>query len=445
MNNSRASIFKSADGRDFTVTFFLISSLFFLWGVCNGMIDVMDKHFQDHLHLSKARSAWIQFAHYIGYFIMAMPAGILASKMGYKGAIVCGLLTVSGGGFWFIAATHIGLFWAFLLGVCVIAAGLTILETVANPYATVLGSSHYAAARINLAQSFNAIGWILGPIIGGAFFYSSRGDEVAQQQLYLPYTAIAVVVLALAALFFFAHVPEIKPDNTVAGAPSGEELPRSLWQRPHFIGAVLAQFLYVAAQAGIFSFFINYMVEELPPLSPSIANNSLLKGGIVLREHAYHLSDRGASRLQGAVAFLLFCIGRFVGSSILRKVQAHRLLGVYGAINAILCGLVALKLGWVSVFAVFLSFFFMSIMFPTIFALGLRGLGGDTKKASAFIVMAIVGGAVMPKLMGYLGDIYDMSKAFLMPLGCFLLISIYGYCWQELFGERIGPENQGSG
>src|SRR5271165_4636528 len=161
---AKRGLFTAENGRSYVVTFVLVSSLFLLWGVCNGMIDVMDKHFQTELGLSKAQSAWVQFAHYLGYFLMALPAGALATRLGYKGGIISGLLMVAVGGFWFIPATHIVSFWAFLLGVCVIASGLTFLETIANPYATVLGHPRYAAARINLAQSCNGVGWILGPI-----------------------------------------------------------------------------------------------------------------------------------------------------------------------------------------------------------------------------------------------------------------------------------------
>ncbi|HXS69625.1 MAG TPA: MFS transporter, partial [Candidatus Polarisedimenticolia bacterium] len=161
----KKSLFELPDGRTVAFTFFLVSSLFLIWGFCNGMIDTMDKHFQDQLNLTKAQSAWVQFAHYMGYAIMALPAGFLTRKLGYKGGIVFGLLLVALGGLWFMPATKIAAFWAFLMGVCMIAMGLTVLETVANPYTTVLGPKEYGATRINLAQSFNGVGWIFGPIV----------------------------------------------------------------------------------------------------------------------------------------------------------------------------------------------------------------------------------------------------------------------------------------
>ncbi len=504
MSDKNPGLFRTADGRNVVVTFILVSSLFLLWGFCNGMIDTMDKHFQDQLHLTKAQSAWVQFAHYMGYALMALPAGLLTRRIGYKGGIILGLAMVAVGGGWFIPATHIAQFWAFLLGVCAIAMGLTVLETVANPYTTVLGPKQSSATRINLAQSFNGIGWILGPVIGGAFFYSDGGVEVAHGQLYIPYLGVAVVVLILALLFYFAPVPDLKveDDYHTEDDASGKSSPghaqssgmiftfmllnvaalglslflvlnailpfcgvaqsslnylayaiiaavlltapklfstsrtisdHSIWAHTHFSGATLAQFFYVAAQAGIFSFFINYIVSEMPAISSSLAHCWPISGRVVNHDAALFVNEQGASRLQGFVAFALFTVGRFVGSAILQRVSPHRVLGAYALINVVLCGLVALKLGWISVAAVFLSFYFMSIMFPTIFALGIHGLGAQAKKkASAFIVMSITGGALMPKIMGHLGDVYNMSVGFLMPFVCFMLIAAYGFFWPKL-------------
>jgi FHS family L-fucose permease-like MFS transporter len=428
-----SKMFKTEDGKNYMFTFALVSTLFLLWGVCNGMIDVMDKHFQDQLHLTKAQSAWVQFAHYLGYLLMALPASWLARKLGYKGGIISGLLIVALGGFWFIPATYISSFWAFLLGVCVIAMGLTILETVANPYTTVLGPRTFAASRINFAQSFNGVGWIFGPIIGGVFFYSARGSEVAQGQLYIPYLAVAVVVLVMSIVFYFANVPDLNTEDEYHLSDStASSVRRSIWSHPHFTGAVAAQFFYVAAQAGIFSFFINYIVEEMPSISLGLSSSWFFKDRALLREGAYYVNEQGATFLLGTIGFPLFLLGRATGAAILRKLKAHRVLGTYAIANVLLCGIVILRLGWISVAAMFLSFFFMSIMFPTIFALGIYGLGVQAKRASGFIVMAIIGGAIMPKLMGYLGDVENMSFSFLVPLACFALIAMYGYSWPRL-------------
>ena len=410
------------------------------------MIDVMDKHFQDELHLSLSQSAWVLFAHYLGYLLMALPAGNLANRLGYKGGIIAGLLIVAVGGLWFLPATHIAMFWAFLLGVCVIASGLTFLETVANPYVSILGDSRYAAVRINLAQSCNGIGWILGPIAGSLFFYSqdAQGRSTGHETLYIPYVGVAVIVLILAAVFFFSDVPDIKNDDQYRLNDSTANVTYSLWTRPHFAFAVVAQFLYVAAQAGIFSFFINYITSQVPaiPENWNAAWTHAADGGGFLQvwlsgwlrrdpTGVLAISDKGAANL-ASLAFVLFLVGRLVGAGILRKIPGHQLLAIFATVNVALCLLVFIKLGWLSVACVFASYLFMSIMFPTIFALGIHGLGAQTKRASAYLVMAIIGGALIPKLMGYVADQSDMSRAFIVPLFCFAFIGYYGFNWADM-------------
>jgi len=522
MSADKKSLFVTDDGKNLMFVFILVSSLFLLWGFCNGMIDVMDKHFQEELNLTKSQSAWVQFAHYLGYFLMSMPAGWLAIKLGYKGGIIAGLLMVAAGGFWFIPATHIAAFWAFLAGVCIIASGLTFLETVANPYTTVLGDPRYAATRINLAQSCNGVGWILGPIAGGAFFYSrnAQGVSTGSQTLYIPYVAVAIGVIVIATVFRFASVPDIKTkddyhlDAQDAGTPVADIEERhinrglvyflllfnaavlvgacgmilwvilgalrvsdraisttlwtvgvvsmtiaaislvpaakkithhSIWSHPHFSSAVLAQFFYVAAQAGIFSFFINYMTSEVPALPASWASGAHAGWFEAGQTGLLHLSDKGASNLASMGSFC-FLAGRFTGAGILKKFSAHKVLGLYGVVNVATCLLIFSKLGWFSVVCVFLSYFFMSIMFPTIFALGIFGLGARAKKASSFIVMAIMGGAILPKLMGHVADRYDMSRGFIVPMFCFALVALYGFCWPRFsMAESMHEVKVGSG
>jgi FHS family L-fucose permease-like MFS transporter len=446
MSANKKSLFVTDDGRNVVFAFILVSSLFLLWGFCNGMIDVMDKHFQQELHLNLAQSAWVQFAHYLGYFLMSLPAGWLATKLGYKGGIIAGLLMVAVGGFWFIPATHLATFWAFLLGVCIIASGLTFLETVANPYTTVLGDKRYAATRINLAQSCNGIGWIFGPIAGSMFFYSkdAAGNSTGSQTLWIPYAGVAVVVIILAVVFYFASIPEIKTEDDYHLDDAVPGVAHSIWRHPHFVMAVAAQFFYVAAQAGIFSFFINYMTSQVPPIPASWDAamtrlsthagflHNLLVGLFETNKHGVlAISDKGASNL-ASLGFVCFLIGRFTGAGFLRKFSAHKMLGLYAALNVGICLLIYCRLGWLSVLCVFLSYFFMSIMFPTIFALGIFGLGARAKKASAFIVMAIIGGALLPKLMGYVADKSDMSRSFIVPMFCFVLVACYGFFWPKL-------------
>ena len=499
-SENKKGYFTLPDGRSVVFTFFLVATLFMLWAILNSLIDTMDKHFQEWLHLTKANSAWVQTAHYFGYTIMALPAGFLTRKIGYKGGIIFGLLLVALGCFWFVPASlYFSKFWAFLLGVCLVAMGLTALETVANPYTTVLGPKQFSAFRINLAQTFNGFGWVAGPQLAKRFFYSASGNaEEANKTLFIPYLGIAIFVLILVILFWRADVPEIKPEDDyhtdehgaaaaadkatnkglsfvlmLAGVSvvvssvyllltyvmelnvsiwpflipvaiaaiflwmySQNLTSHSIWAHPHFSGATMAQFFYVAAQAGIFSFFINYMTADAPPITDAIRNNSLvnwiLSDGYTQTDGSWHLSDVGASSL-ASVAFFMFFIGRAIGSAVVRRVSAHCALGTYAVINILMCALVIMKLGWLSVAAVFGTYFFMSIMFPTIFALGIFGLGPDSKKkAAAFIVMSITGGALMPKLMGRIGDLHGMSMSFLMPLGCFVFIALYGFFWSKL-------------
>jgi FHS family L-fucose permease-like MFS transporter len=431
MKTTKQGFFVTADGKNVMFTFVLVSSLFLLWGICNGMIDVMDKHFQDELHLTKSQSAWVQFAHYLGYFLMSLPAGWLATRLGYKGGIIAGLLMVAVGGFWFIPATHIAAFWAFLLGVCVIASGLTFLETVANPYTTVLGHPRYAAARINLAQSCNGVGWIFGPILGSLYFYSkdASGHSTGSQTLYIPYVGVAIVVIVLACTFFFASVPDIQSEDDYQLEDPNPAVSHSIWSHPHFVMAVASQFFYVAAQAGIFSFFINYMTSEVPPI-PASWDSAWSKGWFETKNSVLAISDKGAAAL-ASVGFVCFLVGRFTGAMLLKRFSAHKVLGLYGLLNVIACLLVFCKLGWLSVASVFLSYFFMSIMFPTIFALGIFGLGARAKKASAYIVMAIMGGAILPKVMGFVADKFDMSRGFIVPLVCFGFVAFYGFNWPK--------------
>ena len=435
--SNQGGLFKGTDGRSHLGIFGLVSSLFFLWALCNGMIDVMDKHFQDFLHLTKAQSAWVQFSHYLGYFLMALPAGWLARKLGYKGGILSGLAMVALGCLWFIPATQISTFWAFLLGVCVISMGLTFLETIANPYTTVLGAPQFAAVRINIAQSFNGVGWILGPILGGVFFYSSQGAEAAHQQLWIPYAGIAGGVLLLAIVFLFVRLPEIQTPDDYHLTDSTPGTSKSIWSHPHFVMAVVAQFFYVAAQAGIFSFFINYIVSEIPAVGEGFRNCFWLGGesGVQNRDGNWFVGEQGATKLLAYFGFTLFLLGRATGAGILGKFAAHRVLGAYAIVNALLMAVIVGKFGWISVVALFLSFFFMSVMFPTIFALGIHGLGEKSKLASSFIVMAIMGGALLPKLMGWVGDQWNMSVGFAVPLGCFVVIAAYGLFWPKLSGK----------
>ena len=397
---AKRPMFVLDDGRNVLFTFILLIFLFALWGFCNGMIDVMDKHFQEELHLTLSQSAWVQFAHYLGYFLMAIPAGWLATRLGYKGGIITGLLMVAVGGFWFIPATHIAQFWAFLLGVCVIAAGLTFLETIANPYTTVLGPIEYAATRINLAQSTNGIGLLFGPIAGGAFFYSKNaaGLSTGSERLWIPYAFIGVVVILLAITFFFANVPDIKMEDDYHLDDAAPNVSHSIWSHPHFWMAVLAQFLYVAAQAGIFSFFINYMTSQVPPIPESwqVAQPRRLVRGSSWR--ARHQQQRRSE--PGLVRLSLLSHRTFYRQRDPEEIfcaQSSR--SVFGGER----GALSLDLPQARLDLGRLRFSHLLLHVdhvPDHFRSRHFRFGRTREKASSFIVMAIMGGALLPESDG---------------------------------------------
>ena len=445
------------NGKSYAITFALVSTLFFLWGFCNGMIDVLNKHFQNSLHISKAASGFVQFANFIGYFVMAIPSGLLAKRFGYKSGIIIGLTLIATGAFFFIPATWIGTYGAFLTCLFILAAGLAVLETIANPYTTVLGPPESGAARINLAQTCNALGTFFGPLVAGAFILSSTGEaNTSNSTLFIPYLFIAGLVVVLIVLFSLSQIPDLQAEDdarTVAASGSTGVVSKPLMSRWHFTLAVGAQFFYVAAQIGVWGYFINYVTSlDMPNLSewmtrlvpadwgwtvfgfPHIIGPDGKTIIVTTVPQAWHLTDLGASKAF-AGGILCFLAGRMFGSMILRFCSAHRTLAVFGLINTVMMLLIVLPLGWVSVAALFASCFFMSIMYPTIFALGIRGLGEHTKFGSSLIVMAIVGGALMPPLMGWIADIYGMRIGFVMPLICFAYIMFYAAFWPAL--ERL--------
>jgi FHS family L-fucose permease-like MFS transporter len=391
---------------EYLIPFVLVTSLFFLWGFAHGCLDVLNKHFQELLNISKAKSALVQFVFYGGYFIMAIPAGLLMQRFGYKRGIIFGLSLFCAGAFLMLPATVIQTFGSFLLCLFIISCGLTCLETAANPYTTVLGPAVHAERRINFAQSFNGLGWIAGPLIGGMLIFGNEGDENKFSSIALPYLLIGAIVFIVALLFWRATLPEIKEETHLKETENDpNDLSwRRLFRHPHFVLAVTAQFFYVAAQTGINSFFINYVTEEMPAITNQEASKILAFGGMGL-----------------------FWLGRFTGSTVfMRLVRPNRILALYALINVITMGLVVAGLGWISVIALFTTYFFMSIMFPTIFALGIKDLGPLTKKGSSLLVMAIVGGALIPLLMGRIADVSTMATGFIVPLVCFAFILYYG-------------------
>lgn len=426
---NKSGLFISPDGNNQLKIFCIISVLFLVLGFSTGMIDILNKHFQNTLEITKAKSALIQFANYISYFFVAIPAGLLAQRYGYKSGIIVGLVLIMCGTSTFMLATMHGEYVFFLTGIFILAAGLTFIETIANPYVIVLGNKDGGAARLNISQSIAGLGLIFGPLIGGHFVLSATGDvSRTNDGLLVPYLGIFLAVTVILLVFFRTRVPEIVPEADER-VNTGD---KSFWQQPHFIFAVIAQFLYVAGQTGIFSFFINYVVEHSPAMTQSFAGLLPSTWTYSVGE-IFHITERGASQLLAFGGFGLFMIGRLTGGILLSKVKTQVVLSTFALINALLMIVIIYSDGYLATLSLVLSFYFMSIMFPAIFSLGIAGLGGQTKKASSIIVMSIVGGAVMPMLMGAIADHYDMATGFFMPLICFIFILFYALAWPKLY------------
>lgn len=397
MANTKAGLFRTADGKNYLWPFVLVTSLFFLWGLAHSILDVLNKHFQETMEgVGKTESALVQAVMYGGYFVMALPAGQIIKRYGYRAGVITGLLLYGIGALLFIPGGQLLSFPFFLFSLFVIGCGLTCLETSANPYVTVLGNAEGAARRINLSQSFNGLGWIVGPLIGGHFAFAVGTDKGS---IAIPYAIIGVVVLCVALVFAQVKLPEVQADGGAQTASA--HATDSLWQHRNFVYGLIALFLYVAAQTGINSFFINYVTE-----------------------HA-SVSNVNASLLLGFGGMGLFMAGRMGGSWLMLRVRAERVL-LYCAVGATLAMAVLLSgAGVAGVAAFMLCYLCESIMFPTIFALALKGVGQHTKRASSFLIMSIVGGAVAPVLMGLIADHASMAMAFIVPLCCFVVIAAY--------------------
>ena len=396
---NQKTLFSAPDGKSYLIPFILITSLFLLWGFAHGLLDVLNKHFQGVFTMTKAESGLVQFSTYIAYFLMALPAGLFMKRFGYKKGIILGLCLFAVGAFAFIPAAYLHSAFPFLVALFVIASGLCILETAANPYSTILGPEESGAQRLNLSQSFNGLGWILGPLVGGMLIFGGAEDDPFT--LTKPYILVGSVVLLVAVLFFFTKLPEVQMEEEADRDEGGNvSVPDtvSMWRHPQFVRAIIAQFCYCAAQTGIFSFFINYVTEADASMTNIEASRILAFGGMAL-----------------------FMIGRLSGSFTMKWMSPSRLLTWFALADVVCMALVVISVGTISLYALYLSFFFMSIMFPTIFALGLEGMGSYTKKASSYIVMGVAGGAFAPMLMGYIGA-DNMAIGFVIPLLSFLYI-----------------------
>lgn len=432
--------------RKYVLPFVLVTSLFFLWSIGVNLNDVLIPHLKKAFDLTDFQSSFIQVAFFGGYFLAAFPAGALMERIGYKKGILVGLLICSTGTLLFLPAASSRQYSFFLVALFVMSCGQSFLEVGANPYVTVLGPPESAERRLNLAQSFNAVGAALVPTLGAAFILSGvehtateRAAMTSQQvQAYIaseanmvkvPYIVITAIFLSVAVLIYCAHLPEVvaKRDGDTPNSPQGKNRGQLL-KYPHLIKGVIAQFFYVGAQVGVGSFIIRFAERAMPEKLGQMA----AWGSGFLSSHKgenasfiTHLIPDSPEKM--AAIFLVahqtgFMIGRFSGSWMMKRIQAAKLLAIFG-FGALICVLIGIGAsGLAAVFSIVLVGFFNSIMFPTIFALSLKNLGDLTKRGSSLLVMSIIGGALIPAAMGKISDATNIQTAFVVPLICYLYV-----------------------
>jgi FHS family L-fucose permease-like MFS transporter len=406
--------------------FVLITALFFLWAIPNNLNDVLIRQFMKSFAISRLQAGFVQSAFYMGYFLLAMPAALLMRKYGYKFGFIVGLLLYCTGTILFLPAALVGQYWFFLTALFVIATGLSFLETASNPFIAQMGSPETSEQRLNFSQAFNPLGAITGVIIGKVFIFSGvelTPAEIAAKQAagsyaaYLhsetlrvvkPYLFIAAIVLFWAVLILIKKFPAIHSEHE-DGGDHGHI--KDLLNYPHFLLAIFAQFMYVGAQVGTWSYLIQYVQDNT------------------------HLGEKSAANYL-IYSLIAFGVGRFASTALMRLIRPNLLMGLYALINVLLVTVGVLHPGWIGVWAMVLTSFFMSLMFPTIFALGLKGLGPNTKIGGSLIVMAIVGGAILTPLMGWINlRTSSIAMAYLVPLAGYLVVALYAF-----FGSHLRTE-----
>lgn len=409
------------NSKNIKIAIVLVTSLFFLWGVSYGLIDVMNKNFQNHLHLNQHESGFLQLAYFGAYFIIALPAGYIANKYSYKMGIIFGLALYAIGALLIIPATNLASFHLFLFAFFVLACGIGSLETSANPYMTKLGDEKNASFRINAAQSFNGLGQFVGPIIGGALFLSITKQEkgASKEQIeaalvanmgnvQLVYVGIATIVILILIAFVINKLPEgsaVSDDYK----QKDDSKPMHVFKHGYFNLGLLAQFLYVANQVAAGAFFINYAVEHYEGLSD--------------KQGAYYFS----------VALIAFMLGRIFTTPLMKIAKAEGILGLYSLINVLVCVGLYFASGFFSVVLLIALFFFMSISFPTIFAVSTKNLPlHQVKLGGSLLVMSVVGGAISPMIIGAINDHYGAGMGYLAMAPLFLYVAWYGF-----FGSKI--------
>lgn len=399
-------------------SFILVTALFLFWGIPNNLNDILIKQFMKSFELNRLEAGLIQSAFYLGYFLFAIPAAMIMRKFSYKVGLIIGMLLYSFGTFLFWPAAHSGEYLFFLAALFVIASGLSFLETGANPFIAGLGSAESSERRLNFSQAFNPFGAILGVLVGTIFIFSGIEHDQAKIEMlkkageysaYLesetmrvvrPYIVLGIVVFLWAILIMRTKFPKISAEES---NNENKGNPLELFKKRHFITGVLTQFCYVGAQVGTWSYFIQYSQDYT---------------GIAERTAGYFLTGTLAA----------FLIGRFSATVIMKYIKPGNLMGIYAIMNILLVSVAIVFPGWLGVWSIFLSSFFMSLMFPTIFALGIKGLGSNTKIAGSIIVMAIIGGGVFTPLMGLVA-VKSMANAMLIPLGCYCIVALYAFLW----------------
>lgn len=416
-SSSSSTSLKPEQMKGLLFPFILVTSLFFFWGFVHNLDPVLIPHLRKAFTLNFLQSSLVDFSVFIAYFVMALPAGFIMRKYGYKSGILLGLLLFGAGSLLFIPAANTREYTLFLGALFVIASGLTFLETAANPYAALLGPKESSTQRLNLAQSFNGLAVVLAPYIGGEFILSGTNLTDAQKaamspealDAYLaaeaatvkgPYLILGIIIIAVALIFAFTKLPEIKEESEDGRESSFAHA----FKHKHLIWAVVAQFFYVGAQVCVTSFFINIAMK------------------------AAHIDEKVASKYLAFGYGIAFVAGRFAGTFFMKYISPNKLLVIYSIINIVLSAIAIVSTGMITVYALIGVGFFMSIMFPTIFSLGIQGLGVDTKIGSSLIIMSIVGGALIPLAMGRIADLtQNIQNGYIIPLVCFIVILLFGW------------------
>jgi len=397
--------------RKYLIPLLCVTMLFMFWGIAMTLADVLNRHFQHVFNITKSRSSLVQLSLFSPYGLMGIPAGLFMKRFGYKNGILLGLFLYALGAFLFVPAANAESFNFFRVALFILACGLATLETVAHPFVASLGDQRTSDQRINLSQAFNGLGGVIAPIIGSYFILKAgqihSNDLIAVKNLY---TIIGCVIALFGILFIFLKVPVLGDPHVIAVdsyAVPGEIKPeRKLFSQKHFVFAAVAQLFNVAAQGGTWAYFINYGHEIM------------------------HLSDEKAGYFF-SLSMIMLMIGRFAGTFLMRFIAPYKLLSIFALGNIIMCVIVAQGFGIVSFIALLFINFFFSIMFPTIFSLGLKNLGGQTQKASSFIVMGVVGGGIFPYIMGLIAN-HNVATAYYLPIICYIVIFLFGYMYPRL-------------